>query len=484
MGFFYLSRLNIRDYIKPMFIVRYFLILCIFVLCHISFATAQDKKIFNAEEFMLENGMRVVVIPNHRIPVVMHMVWYAVGAADEPHGQSGVAHFLEHLMFKGSEGLASGEFSRTIQKLGGQDNAFTGQDYTAYYQSISKEHLGRVMQMEAGRMRGMAPSLPDVESERSVVLEERSQCTDNNPSAQFSEHLQTALYVHHPYGSPVIGWRHEIESLQWDQVKAFYDTHYAPNNAILVVSGDVTGDEVFTLAQKHYGALKSRILPERVRTQSPPLSATPVLTMHHPNVKQAQYRLLLRVPSCRQNREACLALEVLENIMSGGATSRLYDSLVVQKKIASHVGVFYSAERWDDAFLALYATPVAGQDIEATQRALDQELEILLENSVTQEEVDRAISRIQAASIYARDSLSGPAMTLGSAMITGSKLEDIEYKARDIANVTAEQIYTIVQDYLNLENPETLKVRGYLLPAAFEPNSAQSKDFIKAGDQE
>ena len=170
--------------------------------------------------------------------------------------------------------------------------------------------------------------------------------------------------------------------------------------------------------------------------------------------------------------------------MSGGATSRLYDSLVVQQKIASHVGFSYSAELWDDAFLVLYATPVGGQDIEVIQRALDQELEILLENGVTQEEVDRAISRIQAASIYARDSLSGPAMTLGSAMITGSKLEDVEYKSRDIANVTAEQIYTIAQDYLNLENPETFKVRGYLLPAASEPNSDQSKNFIKAGDKE
>ncbi len=450
-----------------MFSIRFLLVAFLFVLVGISSAFAEtSEKIYNAEEFFLKNGMRVVVIPNHRVPVVTHMVWYGVGAADEARGQSGIAHFLEHLMFKGSEGLAAGEFSKTIRKLGGQDNAFTSQDYTAYFQSISKEYLETVMKMESGRMRGMNPPIEDVESERKVILEERSQRTDNNPPAKFSEHLQTALYVNHPYGIPVIGWRHEIEGLAWDKVKAFYDLYYAPNNAILVVSGDVTGKEVFALAKKHYGRLKPEDLPVRARTMSPPLSGTPVFTMRDKAVKQAQYKVLLRAPSCHQSRKECLALSVLENILSGGAASRLYDSLVVQQKIASGAGFSYGGTKWDDGAVSLYATPVAGQSVEAMELALDKELRILVQDGVTQEEVREAISRIQAAAIYARDSVAGPAMNVGYAMITGASLDDVEYRARDIAGVSVAQVNAVAKAYLDPDNSDIQSVRGYLLPPA------------------
>lgn len=207
-------------------------------------------KLFNAETFTLENGLEIVVIPNHRAPVITHMVWYKVGAADEQQGKSGIAHFLEHLMFKGSGDLAPGEFSKIIRAKGGEDNAFTGHDYTAYYQSIAAEHLEMVMTMEAGRMRGLNPPLDHVESERKVILEERRQRTDDNPSARLAEQMNSLLYINHPYGKPVIGWLSEMADLSWDDAKAFYDRWYAPNNAILIVTGDVTGQQVYDLAKK------------------------------------------------------------------------------------------------------------------------------------------------------------------------------------------------------------------------------------------
>ncbi|MEM7679568.1 MAG: pitrilysin family protein, partial [Pseudomonadota bacterium] len=203
----------------------------------ISLPVAAKDKVFNAEYFKLENGMDVVVIPNHRTPVITHMVWYKVGSADEKPGHSGLAHFLEHLMFKGSLGFGPGEFSRAVKALGGNDNAFTSRDFTAYFQSVASQHLELVMRMEAGRMRKLNTPIEEVNAERKVVQEERRQRTDNNPQGRFREALNNALYVNHPYNRPVIGWGHEIAELSWQSAKAFYDQYYGPNNATLVVSG-------------------------------------------------------------------------------------------------------------------------------------------------------------------------------------------------------------------------------------------------------
>lgn len=442
-----------------------------FVLCPIIEIRAQDstsdapEKVFNASAYELENGMQVVVIPNHRVPVVTHMVWYRVGAADEPRGQSGIAHFLEHLMFKGSDGLAPGEFSRIVKSLGGQDNAFTSQDYTAYFQSISKDHLETVMRMESGRMRGMNPPLEDVESERKVVLEERSQRTDNNPPAKFSEHVNSALYVNHPYGIPVIGWRHEIEALEWDAVKAFYDLYYAPNNAILVVSGDVEPDDVFALAQTYYGPLKPEDIPARtLRTTSPPLAADMMLSMQDASIKQESYQSLYRVPSCRQNKQDCLALQVLEQVMSAGSASRLYDSLVSEQKIASSAGLSYRGESWDDSTLYIYATPKGDANLEDVENALDDELRRIIKDGVSAQEMDDAIASMQAEAIYARDSVAGPAMVIGYSLVTGSTLDDIEYWPREIAQITAEQVQDVARRFLDPDNSDLHNVRGVMLP--------------------
>lgn len=435
-------------------------------------AIAQDK-VFNASETFLDNGMQVVVIPSHRAPVVTHMVWYKVGGADETQGHSGSAHFLEHLLFKGSDviggdALPPGEFSKRVRGMGGNDNAFTGQDYTAYFQSVPADKLETVMRMEAGRMRGANPPLEEVASENLVILEERRQRTDNDPRGRFGEQMAAAAYINHPYGTPIIGWYHEMEALDWDAAKAFYDKWYGPNNAILIVSGDVEPDEVFKLAADIYGQVpRNENVPERVRTTSPKMTSETVVKLAHTSIRQTQLQTLYRVPSARQNKEASLALAVLEEIMGGGSTSRLYKSLVVDQKIASSAGLSYRPTAYDDSSLWVYATPLPETKIEDLEAALEAELRNLIANGVTDEELNDAKTRMQDAAIYARDSLTGPAMVIGQALATGSSLIDVETWPSQIDAVTAADVQETAKTYLNPDAPrDTPPVTGILMPEA------------------
>ncbi len=449
---------------KFIFMIR-FIVFALLLLCSHQVFALDSGKIFNAETFTLENGLEIVVIPNHRTPVVTHMVWYRVGAADEPAGKSGIAHFMEHLMFKGSEGVAPGEFSKTVRALGGNDNAFTSQDFTAYFQSIAVEHLETVMRMEAGRMRGMAPPLEEVDSERKVILEERRQRTDNDPRGRFGEQMSAALYVNHPYGTPVIGWFHEMENLSWEDAKRFYDKWYGPNNAALIVSGDVTGQQVYELAQKIYGPLAPAALSERKRTSSPPLHAQTKITLHHPDIRQAIVQRTVRVPSFKQNAEDSLALQVLDEIMGGGATSRLYKALVVEQKIATGAGMSYHADSWEDGSLVLHGTPAPGVKPETLEEAIEEELRKLVKGGITEDELRDAKTRMQDAAVYARDSLTGPAMIFGRGLMTGSTVDDIEYWPQAIGQVTAEQVRDVAKRFLDPDkNGENPGVTGYLLP--------------------
>ncbi len=429
--------------------------------------TPAREKIFNAETFTLENGLQIVVIPNHRAPVVTHMVWYKVGAAEEAPGHSGVAHFLEHLMFKGSNGLAPGEFSKKIRSLGGRDNAFTGHDYTSYHQSISVDYLETVMNMESGRMRGMNPPATEITSENKVILEERRQRTDNNPDARLAEQMNALLFINHPYAKPVIGWMEEIADLSWEQdIKPFYDRYYAPNNAILVVAGDVTGQQVYRLAQKTYGCMaKSDTIAPRERTQSPPLAGRPEVTLTDPNISEPAVQIGYRTPSARQNKKESLALTVLDEIMGGGATSRMYKALVVDKKIATGAGFSYRSSAWDDTQAWVYATPAPGQDLRKLKDALNDQLRLLVKDGVTETELKDALNRLTTEAVYARDSLEGPAMIFGSALTTGSSVDDIEYWTYDIAEVTAQDILDAAKKYLDPDMKFThAPVTGYLVP--------------------
>lgn len=462
------------------------IVLCLVFIGAWTPAHAQDK-VFNATQFTLDNGLEVVVIPNHRAPVVTHMVWYRVGAADETPGHSGIAHFLEHLMFKGSLGFGPGEFSRTIKALGGNDNAFTSQDYTAYFQSVASKHLELVMRMEAGRMRGMNPPLEEVLSERDVVREERRQRTDNNPQGRFSEAVNAALFVNHPYGTPVIGWGHEIEKMEWPTIKEFYDTHYGPNNAILVVSGDVEPDEVHTLAKDIYGPIPKIEAPKRDWTVMPALSASPIIEMRDPNVKQPSIGISFLGPNARENKQDTLALDILAEIMGGGSTSRIYKSLVKNKKIASSAGLAFDGNNWGPGRVQLYASPLPGQDLDTVKDALLEELEILLADGITTEELNDAKTRMIDQAIYARDSLSGPAMIVGQALASGSTLDDVEYWPRNINKITKRDIERAAAQYLDINTNRV--VYGYLLPEkspepAPAPEQEQTQDQTQAAGEE
>ncbi|MFN3700039.1 MAG: M16 family metallopeptidase [Alphaproteobacteria bacterium] len=435
--------------------------------------SAEPDKVFDAKTITLDNGMTVVVVENHRAPVVTHMVWYRVGAADEPRGKSGIAHFMEHLMFKGSEGLEPGEFSRIVRNLGGNDNAFTSQDYTAYFQSIATEHLETVMRMEAGRMRGMNPPPEEVDSERKVILEERRQRTDNNPRAQFGETMNAAFFVNHPYGRPVIGWAHEMETLSRKDAMSFYDQWYAPNNAVLVVSGGVEAEKVFDLAEKIYGVIEKRDIATREYTKTPPLLGRNIINFTHPNIHQPVYQRLFRAPSSRQNRADALALQVLEDIVGRGSTSRLYRSLVINQKLATSAGLNYSGTAWDDGTIAVFASPAEGVEMDALETALNEELRKLIDEGVSAEELSDSLKRLQAEAIFARDSLTGPAMIIGYALVTGSTLDEIENWPRDIAKVTAEDVQNAARRYLDITNPDVRFVTGHLLP---EPRAANNEN--------
>lgn len=432
-------------------------------------ASAQEppprEKAFNAESFTLDNGMRVVVIPNHRVPVITHMVWYGVGAADEAPGKSGLAHFTEHLMFKGTQTVPPGEFSKRVRALGGNDNAFTSQDYTAYFQSIAVEHLETVMTMEADRMNNLTFPPEQVDSERLVVLEERRERTENDPTGYFYEQMRSMLFTNHPYSDPVIGWLHEMEALNRENVMDFYNAWYAPNNAILIISGDVTAEKLKPLAEKTYGVLPRETVPERIWTEVPPLLATPRLVLRHPTIQQPSFSRIYRAPAMKQNKQDSLALELVSAIMSQGQNSRLYKSLVVEQKLATNAQMGYNGSAISDATLNIGATPAEGVTLEQLEQAIDAELEKLVRDGVTQQELTEAVTRLRDAYIFSRDSLQGPAMIFGHALITGSSIEDVEYWAYDIQELTVEQLNDVARRFLDPD--EIYKrpyVTGYVLP--------------------
>lgn len=422
-------------------------------------------KTFNAQAFSLANGMQVVVVPNHRAPVVSHMIWYKVGRADEKPGASGMAHYLEHLLFKGTEKMAPGAYSKRVRVLGGDDNAFTGQDFTAFYANVAKASLPEIMRMEADRMLNVNPPPEHFASEKTVVLEERRQRTENDPRARFGEQLNSLLYINHPYGIPVIGWMDEIKKYDWADVKNFYDAWYAPNNAILVVSGDITAEELKPLVEEIYAPLAAKDLPPRARPHVPPAPAAVQLDLYDPNIHQPVFQMTYLAPANAKKKKDSLALQVLEEVMGGGPTTRLYDSLVVKQKKAVSVGLGYDGTALDYGTIGLYGTPAEGVSLETLHSLMRAEIDKVIQDGVTKTETDEAIKRLQEAATYARDSLSGPAMIIGYGLTTGSSLNDIENWPANIATVTPEDVQRAAKTYLNAEQPWIRPpVIGYLQP--------------------
>ncbi len=397
--------------------------------------------VFNPETFTLKNGMRVIVVQNHRVPVVTHMVWYGVGSADEGPGESGIAHFLEHLMFKGTQKRAPGEFSKILARNGGRENAFTSSDYTAYFQTIAVSRLELVMEMEADRMTNLVLTEKGIGTEKAVVLEERRSRTDNNPGGILREQVNAALFLNHPYRRPVIGWAHEIEALNLEGVMAFYKKWYAPENAILVVAGDITAEKLKPLAEKYYGRIPVGPATRRSRPTEPPQKAMRRVVLRDGRVRQPAWGRVFLAPSylTGETRHA-YALEVLAEIFGGGATSRLYRSLVVDRKLAISAGAYYGPDERGPGRFVLHASPQPEVSMETLEKNIEAELARLLTGGVTEREVTRAKARMQAQAVYARDSLQGGARVLGAALAIGMTVDDVEEWPDRIGAVTVEAV--------------------------------------------
>ena len=423
---------------------------------------AATSGVFHPESFALDNGMEVVVVENHRAPVLAHMLWYKVGTADSPPGKSGLPHFLEHLMFKGTGAIPPGEFSKIVARQGGNDNAFTGHDATAYFQMIAKDRLELVMAMEADRMVNLDLADEHVYPERDVILEERRSRVDNEPSALLGEQMMAAQYLHHPYRLPVIGWFNEIAGYTREDALEFYRTWYAPNNAVLVVAGDVTAAELRPLAEQAYGGIAARLLPPRRRLVEPPQHAGRRITLRHERVRQPVLSRTWLAPSyASPGHEHAYALELLSEIFGAGGTSRLFRAVVIDQALAAHAGTHYRGTGLDGALFRLYALPRPGVDLAALEVALDAEIERLLAEGVTDDELERTRGRLIAESIYARDSLMGAARIFGSALTSGEAVGDVEAWPARIAAVTVEQVNAAARHVFRPEQ----SVTAQLLPA-------------------
>ena len=428
-------------------------------------AGAAQAQVFDPTTFVLDNGMEVVVIENHRAPVVSHMVWYKAGAADEPAGKSGIAHYLEHLMFKGTETRAPGEFSRIIADIGGRENAFTSQDYTGYFQTVAPQHLGLMMELEADRMTGLVLTDAIIEPERKVILEERRSRTDNNPRSLLSEQVAAATWLNHPYRLPIIGWAHEIEAITRADLERFYETWYAPNNAVLVVSGDVEPAAVRRLAEETYGKIPARTLPPRIRPVEPPQIAPREVVMRDTRVNQPSWSRRYLAPSyVAGDTEHAYALELLVEIFGGGATGRIYRSVVAEQALAASAGAWYSPGELDLTTFGLWFTPRPGVAIEAVRTAMDAQVATLLETGVTEDELSRAKQRLIDSAIFARDSVGGPARVFGAALTTGQTVADVEAWPDRIRAVTVDQVNAAARTVFDINRSTT----GILLPAEGE----------------
>jgi zinc protease len=429
-------------------------------------ASAQDTARSESQvaHFTFANGLELVVIPDHRAPIVTHMVWYRVGAADEEAGKSGLAHFLEHLMFKGTKKNPIGYFSRLVASVGGQENAFTSSDYTAYYQRVPREYLAKMMELEADRMTGLVLTDEVVLPERDVVLEEYNMRVANNPRARLGEQIDAALYLNHPYGRPVIGWRPEIEKLNRQDALAFYQRFYGPNNAIVVVAGDVEPDQVRSLAESTYGKVERRFETNpRQRPQEPPPAAARSVTLADPRVEQPSVQRSYLVPSVTTaKRGESEALEVLAHILGGGNNSRLNRSLVEEQGIAVGAGAGYQGSALDPTRFSVFGTPAKGKTLLQVETAIEAVIAELVDRGVSSEELERSKTRLIADSVYAQDNQSTLARWYGSALTTGLTVDSVQTWPERIRAVTADQVRDAARQWLEIRR----SVTGYLVKNA------------------
>ncbi|MCB1397159.1 MAG: insulinase family protein [Rhodobacter sp.] len=393
--------------------------------------------------FELDNGMQVVVIEDHRAPVVVHMVWYKVGAADDPAGHSGIAHYLEHLMFKATDHMAEGEFSATVEANGGRDNAFTSWDYTAYHQRVAADRLELMMQMEADRMVNLRLDRSDWLPERDVILRERGQTRDSSPDRQFGEQMYAALFQNHPYGRPIIGWRHEIEQLTGDIATEFYRVHYAPNNAILVVAGDVEPQAVVEMAQRIYGVIPAVTdLPPRVRPTEPEQLAERRLVMRDERVGQAYVNRIYLAPNRRPgDQRQAAALTVLAALLSGSSQTSVLDrALTYDQNIAVAVWAGYNGTAIDHGTFTLGVMPAQGVTLQQAEDAMDAVVAQFIETGPDPDQFERVRMQIRAEAIYQLDDTAARANSVGADLTVGLSLQDSDDWLSILESVTPDEV--------------------------------------------
>lgn len=402
--------------------------------------------------YTLDNGLDIVVIEDHRAPVVTHMLWYRAGSADEPVGASGVAHFLEHLLFKATDTMEAGEFSRVVAENGGSDNAFTNYDYTGYFQRVAADRLELMMEMEADRMNNLRLTPEDIATERDVILEERNQRTEANPGALAMEQIRAAQYLNHRYGVPIIGWMHEMEALSRQDALDFYDLYYSPNNAILIVAGDVEPEAVLELAEEHYGPIpREPDLPERVRAEEPPQRAARRLTYEDPRVAQPYLTRSYLAPERDSGaQEKAAALVYLSELLGGSPfTSVLGQALQFDSNIAVYSGAGYSGIALDDTMFTISVAPAEGVTLAEAEAALDAELAAFLEDGPDAENMERLRTQLRASEVYARDNVQGLARRYGAALTTGLTVEDVQAWPEILQSVTAEDVMAAAEQVLD-----------------------------------
>ena len=412
--------------------------------------------------FTLPNGLQVVVIEDHRTPVVTQMVWYKVGSADETPGKSGLAHFLEHLMFKGTAKHPVGEFSQTVLKIGGNENAFTSTDYTGYFQRVPRDQLPKMMEFEADRMTGLILKDENVLPERDVVLEEYNMRVANNPEARLNEQIMAALYLNHPYGRPVIGWHHEIERLDREDALAFYRRFYAPNNAVLVIAGDVDAKEIRPLVEETFGKVASQpsIPVRRIRPQEPEPVAPRTVTLADPHVEQPTVKRYYLTPSAATAAPGeSAALDVLAQLLGNGSNSYLYRALVVDRPLAVAGTAAYQGTSLDPTQFSISVAPRPGVEFSTVEQVVDKVIADITQNPVRAEDLERVKTQLIAEAIYAQDNQAVMARWYGGGLTTGLSVEDIRSWPDRIRAVTADQVRAAAQKWLDKKR----SVTGYLI---------------------
>lgn len=424
--------------------------------------------------FTLDNGLEVVVIEDHRAPVVVQMVWYRIGAADEQPGKSGIAHYLEHLMFKGTDKLAPGELSRTVTANGGRDNAFTSYDFTAYFQRIASDRLPLIMQMEADRMANLKIGEDDWQAERQVVLEERAQRTDSEPAALFTEEHSAVQFYNHPYGRPVIGWREEMEGLTREDALAWYDQHYSPNKAVLILAGDVTPQRARELAEAHYGPIPAKgAATPRTRPQEPHQRSARRIEMRDPRVAQPMLiRTYLAPERNPGDQSRAAALTVLAELLGGSIQTSVLGQRLALPGTVVWCSASYDGLTVDPTTFTLSMMVSEGVSPDQAEAELDAALARFLAEGPDPADLARIKTRLRAARIYARDSAHGRAYDYGQGLSIGLSVQDVNDWPDILAAVTAEDVAEAAREVLT----SRATVTGWLLPETVQPKASAAAE--------